>query len=84
MHQMESNNPAIPFFMIIVSTMGNINGFWDASKAQNIPYTRLAEKPFMKYTGGVFPQIFWVNNGWVEESTSYPDLDQKVIEKWMK
>ena len=84
MHQMEENNPAIPFYMIIVSTMGNINGFWEASQAQNVPYTRLAEKPFMKYTGGVFPQIFWVNNGWVEESTSYPDLDQKVIEKWMK
>lgn len=84
MHKMKENNPSIPFYMIIVSTLGNINTFWDSSKARNIPYTRLQEKQFMKYTGGVFPQIFWVNNGWVEESTSYPDLDQKVIEQWMK
>ncbi len=84
MHKMEENNPAIPFYMIIGGTVGNIDGFWKDAQAQNIPWTRLAKEPFMKYTGGVFPQILWVNNGRVEATCSYPELDQKVIEKWMK
>jgi len=84
MHMMKQRNPAIPFYMIIANTTGTIDGFWKDSQAQNIPWTRLELEPFKKYTGGVFPQILWVNNGWVEASSSYPELDQKVIEKWMR
>jgi hypothetical protein len=84
MHQMMLNDPAIPFYMILGGVESDLTGFWKDSHAQNIPYTRLNREEFLKYTGGVFPQIFWLNNSMVEENTGYPELDQKLIEKWMK
>lgn len=84
MHKMKESNPAIPFFMILGGVESSLTDFWKDTQAQNISYTRLNRDQFMKYTGGVFPQIYWVNNSWVEESTGYPELDQKLIEKWMK
>ncbi len=84
MHQMKENNPSLPLYMVIGGTTSDLTDFWKASNAQNIPWSRLPQDPFMKSTKGVFPTILWVNNGWVEASTSYTDLNQKVIEKWMK
>jgi hypothetical protein len=84
MHQMKKENPAIPFYMVIGGTTSDLTDFWKASNAQDIPHSRLAEKPFIKYTGGIFPTILWVNNGIVEANTNYTDLNEKVIEKWMK
>ena len=84
MHQMKDSDPAIPFYMIIGGTSGDLTDFWQETNAQNIPYTLLADDPFDKYTGGEYPQIIWVNNGLVEANTTYPELDQKVIERWMK
>lgn len=83
MHKMKENNPSIPFYFIIGGTESDLTDFWKYSNAEDIPHTRLAEKPFNDYTGGEFPQIIWVNNGWVEANTTYPELDQKVIEEWM-
>ena len=84
MHQMLLNDPAIPFYMILGGVESDLTDFWKESHAQNIPYTRLNRKDFLEYTKGVFPQIFWLNNSWVEENTGYPELDQQLIEKWMK
>ena len=83
MHNMRLRNPNIPFFMVIGGTTSDLNDFWKASNAQDLPYTRLAQEPFMKYTHGLFPTILWVNNGQVEADTGYPELSQPVIEKWM-
>ena len=83
MHEMRLRNPNIPFFMVIGGTTSDLKDFWKASNAQDVPYTRLAQEPFMKYTHGLFPTILWVNNGQVEADTGYPELTQTVIEKWM-
>ncbi len=83
MHTMKENNPGIPFYMIIGGTDTFLHGFWTDSRAQNLPWSRMADSSFMKYTGGEFPQIIWVNNGTVEANTTYPELDQKVIEDWI-
>jgi len=84
MHQMKENNPAIPFYMIIGGTDTALSSFWQDTHAQNIPCTRMRDKAFTEYTGGEFPQIIWVNNGSVEANTTYPELNQKVIEQWLK
>jgi len=84
MHKMKESDPAIPFYMIIGGTDGDLTDFWKETNAQNINYTLLADEPFDNYTGGEYPQIMWVNNGWVEANTTYPELDQKVIEHWIK
>lgn len=84
MHTMKEHNPAIPFYLIIGGTDGDLSDFWKDTNAQNLPYSLLADDPFDKYTGGEYPQIMWVNNGQVEANTTYPELDEKVIERWMK
>lgn len=84
MHTMKESDPAIPFYMIIGGISGDLSDFWSETNAQNIPYSLLADDPFDHYTGGEYPQIMWVNNGWVEANTTYPELEQKVIEHWMK
>ena len=84
MGKMKQNNPAIPFYMVIGGVESDLTNFWNETQSQNIPYTRLNKESFLKITGGVFPQIYLVSNGMVEESINYPELDQKLIEKWMK
>ncbi len=83
MHTMKTNNPALPFYLIISGT-DSLTDFWQYSHAEDIPYSRMAGPTFEKYTGGEYPQIIWLNNGSVEANTTYPELDQKVIEEWMK
>jgi hypothetical protein len=82
MHLMKLKNPSIPFFMIIGGS-SSLADFWKASKSENIPYMRLAKEPFLRYTGGVFPLIIWVNDGWVEAKADYNTLSQAEIEKWL-
>jgi len=84
MHEMKMKNPAIPFFIVVGDTTADLSDFWQFTHAEDIPHSRLGEEPFDKYTGGEYPQIMWVNNGWVEANITYPELDQKVIEQWMK
>ena len=84
MHVMKQNNPSLPFFMVIGGTTSDLTDFWKATKAQNIPYTRLDKNHFLQYTGGVFPLIIWVNDGTVEAKADYNTLTQSAIEKWLK
>ena len=84
MHEMSVKNPSIPFFLIIADTSADLSDFWASTNAENIPHSRLGDDPFDKYTGGEYPQILWVNNGLVEANTTYPELDMKVIEQWLK
>ncbi len=83
MHLMKKADSTLPFYMIIGGVDTAISGFWKASDAQDLPHTRLARDPFFKYTGGIFPTILWVNNGRVEASTGYPELNILAIKHWM-
>jgi len=80
---MKQADPSIPFFMIIGGS-SDLSDFWQATKAQDIPYTRLDKEHFLQYTKGVFPMILWMNNGWVEATADYNTLSQQQIEKWLK
>lgn len=82
MHVMKQNNPSLPLFMIIGGT-SDLTDFWEKTKAQNIPYTRLEKNAFLRYTGGVFPMIVWMNNGWVEANADYNTLSESEIQKWL-
>ncbi len=84
MHNMKNGDTTLPFYFIIGGTDTALSSFWKDSKAEDMPYTRMEEKPFNKYTGGEFPQILWVNNGTVEANTTYPELDSSVIKEWLK
>lgn len=84
LHQLKLKDTTLPFFLVIGGTMSDLTDFWKDSQAQDIPHTRLAAAPFKKITGDVYPQVYWVHDGWVEQNTPYTELDQKVIERWVK
>jgi len=81
---MKKNNPSLPFFMIIGGIASDLTDFWKYTNSGNIFYMRLHRDPFLEYTGGMFPQIFWINNGWVVAKSSYNTLNQPEIEQWMQ
>lgn len=83
MHLMKLDNPSFPFFMVIGGLTSDLKDFWKESDAQNIPYMRLDRDPFLNFTGGVFPLIIWVNNGWVEAKSTYNTMNPGEIEHWL-
>ena len=83
-HNMRLRNATLPFYIVIGGTKSDLTDFWKESQAEDVPHTRLDEKPFMKYTHGLFPSILWVNNSEVEADTGSPELSETVIEKWGK
>ncbi len=84
MHLMKQANRDLPFFMIIGGTTSDLTEFWKATQASNIPYTRLEKADFLRSTGGVFPLIVFVNDSKVEAKAEYINLNQKVIEDWLR
>ncbi|MES2704585.1 MAG: MauE/DoxX family redox-associated membrane protein [Bacteroidota bacterium] len=83
MHIMKEKNPALPFLLIIGGTKSDLTDFWKGTKAQNVPFTRLNSESFMQHTGGRFPLIIWINDGWVEAKADYNTLNQGAIENWL-
>lgn len=69
--------------MVIGGLTSDLKDFWKESSAQNIPYMRLDREPFLGFTGGVFPLIIWVNDGWVEAKSTYNTMNQGEVEKWL-
>jgi len=83
MHIMKTANPSLPFFFIIGGTDSDLTDFWKETKSQNIPFSRMKKNQFLSFTGGIFPQIYWVEDTTVVAKSTYLDLDQAQIEKWL-
>ncbi len=81
---MKESNPALPFYFVLAGNDKNLSAFWKETQAKHIPHTKIESEPFLKFTGGVFPAIFWINNGFVEAQSTYISLEQDDIEKWLK
>ena len=69
--------------MIIGGTTSDLSDFWKATNAQDVPYCRLDKDHFMKFTGGVFPVILWINNGKIETRANYHDMTADGVQKWI-
>lgn len=81
---MKRNDPNIPFFLIIGGIASDLTDFWKTTEAKGkIPWMRLHRAPFLHYTGGVFPYIIWLNDGWVEARSTYNTLNQQSVENWL-
>lgn len=83
MHVMKEKNPALPFHIVYAGKDEYLKAFWDNTKAQNIPHTKLAADDFTAIAGYSWPAIFLINNGWVEAETNYISMDQSQIESWL-
>lgn len=84
MHVMKLKNPTLPFHIVIAGRDEYLKPFWDNTKAEDIPHTKLAADDFTAIAGYSWPAIFLVNNGWVEAETNYISMDQGQIESWLK
>ena len=85
LHVMKLQNPALPIHLVLNGETENLQPFFDETRAAGIPWSLFngADK-FMKMAGASLPQIFWVNNGIVENKSSYFTLDQAAIENWLQ
>ena len=43
----------------------------------------LLGRDFVSLSGLSLPAIYWINDGWVEAKSTYIDLSQAEIEKWL-
>lgn len=84
MHDIHKIYPSVSFFLVIGGTTSDLTDFWAQSHAEDLPHTRMDKDLFLKYTGGVFPVILWVNNGRVEAKVGYRDMDATTVNNWMK
>lgn len=78
------NNPNIPFLLVIGGMASDLTDFWKNTNAQNLPWMRLHRDPFLAYTGGVFPYIVLIDDGWVVGKATYNTLSQSALQTWLK
>lgn len=83
MHLMKDNNPSLPIFFVIGGE-SDLKDFWENTKAQNVPYTRLERNAFFKLAGYSWPAIYWVKDSRVVAKSTYISLNQASIEQWVK
>ena len=84
MHIMKQRNPSLPFYFVIAGKDKYLESFWTETKAIDIPHTRLDADSFTNMVGFAWPVIYGVNNSYVEAESNYIQLDQSVIEKWLR
>lgn len=90
MHRIRQENPSIPFFMFVFCSNTNtqdsaiVEKFWKETQALDVPHACLDFEAFSKHTNGAFPQILWVNDGWVEARTDNNPVNRQAIEKWLR
>lgn len=80
---MMEKNPSLPLYLILNGDEKDMKVFFEDTKATNIPYCNLNGKGFVYLAGTEMPYIILVNDGTVENSVNYINLDQEEIEKWV-
>lgn len=83
MHIMKQKNPSLPLFMVLAGKDENLKDFFDKTKAQNIPHTKLKADDFTNMVGFSWPVIYLMKDGWVEAETNYVTMSQSEIESWL-
>jgi hypothetical protein len=84
MHVMKVKNPSLPFQLVYAGKDKYKAEFFKKSKATNMPATRLDADTFTGLVGWSWPVIYLVKDGWVVAKTTYVQMDQGEIEKWLK
>ena len=83
MQLMTRNNPDISMLLVLNGDSTDLQPFWDKTNAEIIPNTMLLGRDFVSLSGLSLPAIYWINDGWVEAKSTYIDLSQAEIEKWL-
>lgn len=83
MQLMRQSNPDISMFLVLNGDSTNLQPFWEKTGAKSIPHTMLLGHDFVSLSGISLPAIYWINDSWVEAKSTYIDLSQAEIEKWL-
>lgn len=82
---MYKRHPDLPFFILYKGNVEkNLTTFFQFTHANNIPYIIYNTNDFVTLSGGELPAIYWLNNGVVEHTSTYLDLDENDILRWVK
>jgi len=82
MQVMYKKDSSLPFIMVI-GGYEPLDNFFKETRAEKVPHMRLDKESFIRYTGGRFPTILWLDNGLVVAKTNYLDLNAQSIREWM-
>ncbi len=80
---MQEKNPSLPLYLVLNGDENDLKVFFEDTKATNISYCNLNGRGFVYLAGTEMPYIILLNNGTVENSVNYVNLDQEEIEKWI-
>jgi len=83
-HVIHERYPEIPFLFFLNGKDKDVDEFFAETKSENIEHFRMSAIPFLKFTQGSFPTIFWVNNGIVEKKSDYYTLTEEELLQWWK
>lgn len=85
LHVMQQENPNLPIYMVLNGDKENLKPFFEDTRASNVAWSMfIGADKFLKMSGANLPQILWVNNGVVENKSSYFFLEQSKIEAWLQ
>ena len=87
MKQADSSLPIQLVFMdpeVDSTRAAMLTDFMEATKATNIPYSFLDQKPFREIAGLFVPAMYWVNDSAIVKRLNVPDLNQKEFQLWIK
>ena len=84
MHKIHQQDATLPLFIFVGGASSDLTEFWQVTQAQDVPHSRMDAAAFLKYTGGSYPMILWVDNGKVITESGYNDLKIEDIRKWVK
>lgn len=85
MHTLQFRNPDFPFYILLHGDSAlNKKGFFEFSKAENIPYSYFNNDDFFSFVDGSLPAIFWLQNDTVKFRSLYSDLNEDDIRNWLK
>ncbi|WP_317900192.1 MauE/DoxX family redox-associated membrane protein [Aurantibacillus circumpalustris] len=78
------NNPDLPFYFILNGDKSNYKEFIEDTKATNIPSSFCLGKSFVQLSSAHLPRIYFIDNGMVIKKVDYYELNQYIIENWIK
>jgi len=83
-HVIHERHPEISFFFFLNGKDKDVDQFFAETKSEDIEHFRMSAIPFLKFTQGSFPTIFWINNGIVEKRSDYYTLTEEELIQWFQ
>jgi hypothetical protein len=79
----QNQHPEYPFYLFINGSEETVNQFRKEYKCEEIPYSRLLQPQFLQLSGPSLPSIQYINDGVIQRSVNYMDIDNSGIEDFL-